>query len=834
MDDYYHMLLLLVTSLYQVPAICSLYELKITSNGSIIVGDELHLSCSVEIFMMQIKDNIMFTWEKVDDAGSGDGIMIGFDGTITLNPVQFSDRGKYVCSALFNTSDGTIIELFAEYHLTVQFPPLSIQISFNSLPPFFVGEQIILICQIKIKQNVNIPFSTTTIWSRENSSLKVGVLEDSMMYNFTLKLHALDTVQSCIYTCEVLMQSLVNDPFIKGVQFTHNVPFTVYDYPVIHIKQSGIQNIGSSYRLSCILDVDPVVNPHIVWKLDLFSASIKQINKSIIYFDTLKPQDAGIYTCNALVNERTINTSITLLLSTPYNITLRYFSSFYIGLSWYNPLSSPSSLTNFTLTAISNSITHLSHTIPASQDSYTYNVTGLSPYQNITVILTANTIVDEGIPVSLIFQTDEYTPGPVQLLYIRVINNVSVLINWSHVAENQTNGVIRQYKVTVLHMGKVIYSEYLSSNVFSTIVNGLAGQIRYTAEVKALNSRVGIPTYAMFYTVEGVLPPPENISVSRLNGTHMIVSWTYVTDNRGFVETYQVMYGEGLFKAVSNSINTIVIGGLDPGTVYTVRIAVINSEGIIGEWSDPVTHEMSRIIQLRGGPFKSCTSWSMQDKESITLFFQRTLHDVITKYCTCTVHVIFFGEILSCDNTTPTNAIYRGNITGISPYSSDQLITIIEKWISSGANATSGVALIAFDPTCPVAIETIDDPLCTDNKKRNMSDDTNVSLLWSVLSPTIILLCSLIIGIIIIVLILWRRSKRIQTWSFRSCETPLDLQWMNEQCVATNTLYLNQNVHHEEFDEVRCNEEEEEESGVYDPSNLTVIYESDDSNIETL
>ena len=76
----------------------------------------------------------------------------------------------------------------------------------------------------------------------------------------------------------------------------------------------------------------------------------------------------------------------------------------------------------------------------------------------------------------------------------------------------------------------------------------------------------------------------------------MIVSWTYVTDNRGFVETYQVMYGEGLFKTVSNSINTIVIGGLDPGTVYTIRIAVINSEGIIGEWSDPVTHESQYII----------------------------------------------------------------------------------------------------------------------------------------------------------------------------------------------------------------------------------------------
>ena len=119
--------------------------MKITSNGSIIVGDELHLSCSVafeEIFMMQIKD-IMFTWEKVDDAGSGDGIMIGFDGTVTLNPVQFSDRGKYVCSALFNTSDDTIIDLYAEYHLTVQCKQIyeCILVNSTSLIPQFLPYQ---------------------------------------------------------------------------------------------------------------------------------------------------------------------------------------------------------------------------------------------------------------------------------------------------------------------------------------------------------------------------------------------------------------------------------------------------------------------------------------------------------------------------------------------------------------------------------------------------------------------------------------------------------------------------------------------------------------------
>ena len=113
--------------------------------------------------------------------------------------------------------------------------------------------------------------------------------------------------------------------------------------------------------------------------------------------------------CQVSCNLFQSNISFVTLLLAPYNITLLYSSSFYIGLLWYNPLSSPSALTNFTLTAISNSITHLSHTIPASQDPYTYNVTGLSPYQNITVILTANTIVDEGIPVPLIFQTDEYS-----------------------------------------------------------------------------------------------------------------------------------------------------------------------------------------------------------------------------------------------------------------------------------------------------------------------------------------------------------------------------------------------------------------------------------------
>jgi len=131
------------------------------------------------------------------------------------------------------------------------------------------------------------------------------------------------------------------------------------------------------------------------------------------------------------------------------------------------------------------------------------------------------------------------------------------------------------------------------------------------------------------------------------------------------------------------------------------------------------------------------------------------------------VHVIFSGEILLCDYTTPTIAIYRTYITGISPYSSDQLVTIIDKWVANGANTTSGVALIVFDPTCPVAIATINDSLCTDSTKTNMSDGTNdSSVLWGVLSPIIVLLCLVTICIIVIILILWRRSKRIQTWRY--------------------------------------------------------------------
>jgi len=52
--------------------------------------------------------------------------------------------------------------------------------------------------------------------------------------------------------------------------------------------------------------------------------------------------------------------------------------------------------------------------------------------------------------------------------------------------------------------------------------------------------------------------------------------------------------------------------------------------------------------------------------------------------------------------------------------------------------------------------------------------------------------------------------------------------------VAVNTLYLNHNVqHYEEVEEVRRYDEEAQESGVYDPSNLTVTYESDNSNTES-
>ena len=85
-----------------------------------------------------------------------------------------------------------------------------------------------------------------------------------------------------------------------------------------------------------------------------------------------------------------------------------------------------------------------------------------------------------------------------------------------------------------------------------------------------------------------VPPTPANISVLRLNGTHMNISWSLIpiTKARGFIQSYFILYRQidnrkrqTFSVSVPATDSSVVIGGLDPGKSYSVLISASTNAG---------------------------------------------------------------------------------------------------------------------------------------------------------------------------------------------------------------------------------------------------------------
>lgn len=150
--------------------------------------------------------------------------------------------------------------------------------------------------------------------------------------------------------------------------------------------------------------------------------------------------------------------------------------------------------------------------------------------------------------------------------------------------------------------------------------------------------------------------------------------------------------------------------------------------------------------------------------------FRQSLMNYTSSYCThCEVGPVYtlLDDTVSCDLTTPTDAVYRTSLTGIFPYTTSQLVNLISDWIMGGVTITSGITQITLNSYCPVAIETADEPLC----KPNLPSDGDTKseggaevILVTVLMVVVVLSCT--VSIIVCVYIITWRSQRIQTWRY--------------------------------------------------------------------
>ena len=104
--------------------------------------------------------------------------------------------------------------------------------------------------------------------------------------------------------------------------------------PNINITHNGIQNIATTFQLNCSNEDYYTNNVTLVWYKrayqDMLSAGqfvfinstdefLMSPHYSVLYFQSLSVNDAGIYMCIAVLNERVIASSQTELLLTSNN-----------------------------------------------------------------------------------------------------------------------------------------------------------------------------------------------------------------------------------------------------------------------------------------------------------------------------------------------------------------------------------------------------------------------------------------------------------------------------------------------------------------------------------
>ena len=86
-----------------------------------------------------------------------------------------------------------------------------------------------------------------------------------------------------------------------------------------------------------------------------------------------------------------------------------------------------------------------------------------------------------------------------------------------------------------------------------------------------------------------VPPPPRNILATRLNGTHMMITWDAIPlkESNGFLTNYSVTYqykeqhqAQPIMLYVPSNQTTVTIGGLNSTSKYIITVRAATSAGL--------------------------------------------------------------------------------------------------------------------------------------------------------------------------------------------------------------------------------------------------------------
>ncbi|XP_065213567.1 tyrosine-protein phosphatase Lar isoform X3 [Planococcus citri] len=206
----------------------------------------------------------------------------------------------------------------------------------------------------------------------------------------------------------------------------------------------------------------------------------------------------------------------------------------------------------------------------------------------------AGTAVGDG-PTSnpLLVKTHEDVPGPPTDVKAAPVNSTTIFVEWKPPAENERNGIIRQYHIHVQetkHEGTSLLNEPMRVVVQNSLeynVTDLQPDTFYLIQVAALTRKGdGARSPLVSVRTPGGVPirPTINLKMnSRDADITLDVEWTKPTQTYGELKGYKLRYGikdQTLIDVILKStVNQYRLTNLERGVEYEFRVAGQNQIG---------------------------------------------------------------------------------------------------------------------------------------------------------------------------------------------------------------------------------------------------------------
>ncbi|XP_036361663.1 receptor-type tyrosine-protein phosphatase F isoform X7 [Octopus sinensis] len=274
-------------------------------------------------------------------------------------------------------------------------------------------------------------------------------------------------------------------------------------------------------------------------------------------------------------------------------------------------------------------------------DTYVFLTTFLDKGATYEFRVAARNQVDYGERAVDTIKTPDGAPaGAPQNFTVIPVSETTVLLTWDQPAKNLRNGEIKMYQINFHKQSDSINVEDLNVTDTSLDISGLDMNTDYVFLIRGYTSKGPGPwsNKQIAHTFGHMPPTPENVKIRRTSPTTVDVMW----DEPAFpVAGYKVYYNMfalpnmDLWQNIDVGPYTVAeITGLDPQTIYVVRVQAISTGRRAGNFSAPVYTNMipkdrpdavqnfrvalksSRIIQL---------AWDHPEKQvvnSYTLTFE--------------------------------------------------------------------------------------------------------------------------------------------------------------------------------------------------------------------